>query len=89
MLCGFLRVYLYFLNSIFFFCVNNAVGNLKIFYIFTGGIFDDENYETEVSFRYAIIRENMYNPKIELVPIIKKVDPSDSFQTEKIGSINN
>lgn len=51
-----------------------------------GGIFHEDNYEAEIAFRNAIIRENMYNPKVEFIPIIQKVDRDDSFKAQKIGS---
>lgn len=50
-----------------------------------GGIFHEENSDAEIAFRHAVIRENMYNPKMELIPLIRKIDPTDSFQAEKVA----
>lgn len=60
-------------------------GNFLLQNQFTGGIFHPENFEEEIAFRQAVTRENMYNPKMEIVPIIRKLDPIDSYQAEKIG----
>lgn len=53
--------------------------------IYAGGIFHEENSDAEIAFRHAVIRENMYNPKMELIPLIRKIDPADSFQAEKVA----
>lgn len=54
------------------------------FVICEGAIYNPNNHEAEIAFRYAIYQENMYNPRIEFVPVVRIVDPSDSFQAEKI-----
>lgn len=38
-----------------------------------------------MAFGYAINRENMYGAKFNLVPIIKKIDTTDSYETEEAG----
>lgn len=38
-----------------------------------------------MAFRYAVIRENMYGAKFNLVPIVKMVDTTDSYETEEAG----
>lgn len=48
-------------------------------------MFHDHDGETEMAFRFAIIRENLYNSRLEFVPLVRIVDPMDSFQAEKIG----
>ncbi|KAJ6638984.1 Glutamate receptor ionotropic, kainate 2 [Pseudolycoriella hygida] len=50
-----------------------------------GAIFHNDNKEAEVAFRNAILRENMYNPRIEFRPIVKEVDRDDSFQAQKLA----
>lgn len=55
-------------------------------YLLLGGIFHEDNYEAEIAFRNAIIRENMYNQRVEFIPIVKLVDRDDSFKAQKIGA---
>lgn len=50
-----------------------------------GAMFHEHNGDIEMAFRYAVIRENLYNSRIEFVPLIRYVDPMDSFQAEKVG----
>lgn len=50
-----------------------------------GGIFHEENYESEIAFRYAVERVNMHERRFEFVPSIHHVSPSDSFKAERIG----
>ncbi|XP_077295114.1 glutamate receptor ionotropic, kainate 2-like isoform X1 [Arctopsyche grandis] len=54
-----------------------------------GGIFHPDNYETELAFRYAIKRVNQYSrhdgSKTIIEPIIRRVDPKDSFKAGKIA----
>lgn len=54
---------------------------------FAGGIFHEENYNSEVAFRYAIDRVNMMEKNFELVPVIHRVSNTDSYKTERIGKI--
>lgn len=48
-------------------------------------MFHEENSEAELAFRYAIARENMYNSRLEFLPLVRLVDPTDTFQAEKTG----
>lgn len=50
-----------------------------------GGIFHEDNSAVEIAFRNAILRENMDNTKLEFIPLVRRVDPEDSFEAEKIG----
>lgn len=50
-----------------------------------GGLFHSDNQDAEIAFRYALIRENMYNARLEFVPIIRRIDATDSYQAEKAG----
>lgn len=56
--------------------------------MYIGGLFHAENNDAEVAFRNALDLENRYNDKFELRPIVRRLDPSDSFAAEKMG-INN
>ncbi|KAG5684283.1 hypothetical protein PVAND_013519 [Polypedilum vanderplanki] len=49
-----------------------------------GAIFHDDNSDSEIAFRYAIKRVNMYESGFELVPLIRHISASDSFKTERI-----
>lgn len=49
-------------------------------------MFHEHDGETEMAFRFAIIRENLYNSRLEFVPLVQIVDPLDSFQAEKVGT---
>lgn len=64
--------------SITFYCLLNFI---------EGAIFHDGYEEAEQAFRYAVIRENMYNLKHELVPIIRKIDESDTCEAETVGEL--
>lgn len=61
------------------------------FFILSGAIFDIDNDDAEIAFRYAVIRENMYGAKISFVPITKVVDLTDTYEAEQAGkfSINS
>ena len=50
-----------------------------------GGIFHEDNYESEIAFRYSIERVNMHEKNVELVPSIHHVSTTDSFKAERIG----
>lgn len=54
-----------------------------------GAIFDVDNEEAEIAFRYAVIRENMYGSKINFVPSIKIVDATDTYEAEQAGKCSN
>lgn len=50
-----------------------------------GAIFDSSSEDAEIAFRYAVIRENMYGAKFNLVPIVKLVDETDTYEAEQAG----
>lgn len=50
-----------------------------------GGIFHEDNYESEIAFRYSVERVNMHEKSLEFVPFIHHVSASDSFKAERIG----
>ncbi|KAL7026717.1 hypothetical protein ACKWTF_005135 [Chironomus riparius] len=49
-----------------------------------GVIFHDDSNESEIAFRYAIKRINMYESGFELEPLIRYASSYDSFKTERI-----
>lgn len=51
-----------------------------------GAIFASDDEVAEIAFRHAVLRENMYNA-FELKPIIKRIDPFDSFEAERTGKM--
>lgn len=53
-----------------------------------GVIFHDDSNESELAFRYAIKRINMYESGFELEPLIRYASTYDSFKTERIGKRN-
>lgn len=55
------------------------------FRLILGAIFDIDNEDAEIAFRYAVIRENMYGAKFNLVPNVKIVDATDTFEVEQAG----
>lgn len=50
-----------------------------------GGIFHDDNYESEIAFRYTVERINMHERNFELIPLVRHVSRTDSFRAERIG----
>lgn len=49
-------------------------------------MFHEDNIDAEIAFKTAIDRENMsHNKNFEFVPVIRRVDPMDTYQAEKIG----
>ena len=50
-----------------------------------GAIFDKENGEAEIAFKHAVFRENMYGAKFTLVPIIKIIDATNTYDAEEAG----
>lgn len=50
-----------------------------------GGIFNEDNSELEIAFRNAILSQNKGNDKYEFIPLVRRVDPDDSYGAEKIG----
>lgn len=54
-------------------------------WLISGAIFDIENEEAEIAFKYAIFRENMYGAKFNLVPNIKVIDATNTFEVEQAG----
>lgn len=50
-----------------------------------GAIFDINNEEAEIAFRYAVIRENMYGAKLNFIPITKVIDATDTYEAEQAG----
>lgn len=53
-------------------------------YIHLGAIFDNDHDEAQIAFLRAISRENLYN-NFELVPLVRNIDATNSFEAEKIG----
>lgn len=53
--------------------------------LFAGAIFDESSEEAQIAFKYAVIRENMFDGKFELVPVIKTIQSTDSYAAEKEG----
>lgn len=58
----------------------------RLLFLFIGAVFHDENHESEIAFRYAIKRINMYETGFELEPLVRYVSSYDSFKTERIGN---
>lgn len=52
---------------------------------FAGAIFDENSEEAQIAFKYAVIRENMYDGKFELVPVIKTIQSTESSAAEQAG----
>lgn len=50
-----------------------------------GAIIDIDNEEAEIAFNYAVIRENMYGAKFNMVPTIKVIDATNTFEVEQAG----
>lgn len=50
-----------------------------------GIIFSNKNNETEIAFRTAIERANVFERSFELEPIVEYADTDDSFMVEKTG----
>lgn len=57
----------------------------KLVKMILGAIFDIDNEEAEIAFKYAVFRENMYGAKFNLVPIIKTIDASNTYEAEQAG----
>lgn len=55
------------------------------FSLFVGAIFDENSEEAQIAFKYAVIRENMYDGKFELVPVIKTIQSTESYAAEQAG----
>lgn len=49
-----------------------------------GGLFHDDNYESEMAFRYAVYRYNMYNTDIHFKSNIQHVSKTDTFTVSKL-----
>lgn len=41
--------------------------------------------EAEIAFKHAVFRENMYGAKFNLVPIIKNIDATNTYEAEEAG----
>lgn len=54
---------------------------------FLGVIFNENNNDNEIAFRYGLKRINMHEEKFELIPIIRYAPEFDSFKTETIGEL--
>lgn len=63
----------------------SAENDWTAFLPFSGALFDDNSEESQIAFKYAVIRENMYDGKFELVPIIKTIQSTDSYSAEQAG----
>lgn len=59
----------------------------KLVLLFAGAIFDENSEEAQIAFKYAVIRENMYDGKFELVPVIKTIQSTESSAAEKAGKL--
>ena len=69
--------------------INFDYHNFPISLLFwIGVIFHDDSNESEIAFRYAIKRINMYESGFELEPLIRYASSYDSFKTERIGKRN-
>lgn len=55
--------------------------------MFIGAIFDNGNEEAEIAFKHAVFRENMYGAKFNLVPIIKNIDATNTYEAEAAGEL--
>lgn len=53
--------------------------------LISGAIFDIDNEDAEIAFRYAVIRENMYGAKLNFVPVTKVVDATNTYEAEQAG----
>lgn len=53
------------------------------FFPFSGALFDENSEESQIALKYAVIRENMYDNKFELVPMIKTIQSTDSYSAEQ------
>ena len=51
-----------------------------------GAIFSVHDHESIIAFHSAIHKENTYERRFELRPILRNVTEFDSFVTEKIGA---
>lgn len=61
------------------------INKVPIHVCFAGGIFHDENSDSEIAFRYAVERVNMHEKSFQLEPLIYHVSPTDSFKAQRIG----
>lgn len=59
----------------------------RIVLVFAGAIFDENSEEAQIAFKYAVIRENMYDGKFELVPVIKTIQSTESSAAEQAGKL--
>jgi hypothetical protein len=57
--------------------------------IFAGAIFHEDNYNSEIAFKYAVERVNLHEKNFEFVPIVHRVSRLDSYKTERIGEAFN
>lgn len=53
-----------------------------------GVIFDNGNEEAEIAFKHAVFRENMYGAKFNLVPMVKNIDATNTYEAEQAGRLN-
>lgn len=54
----------------------------------TGAFFDEDDVDSLDIFDIAISRQNAFNTKFRLEPIIKRIASMDSFQAEQAGKHN-
>lgn len=59
-----------------------------ISYTNVGGLFHEENTETEMAFKYAIARHNMYNNQVKFRTNIQRISRTDAFSASKIGKVS-
>lgn len=52
----------------------------------TGAFFDEDDTDSMEIFDIAISRQNAFNTKFRLEPIIKQIASMDSFQAEQAGN---
>lgn len=58
-------------------------------YLILGVIFDIDDEETQLAFKHAVVRENIANfNKFYLVPIIKNIDITNTYEAEEAGESN-
>lgn len=45
------------------------------------------NEEAQIAFKHAVFRENMYGAKFNLVPVIKVIDTTNTYEAEQAGKL--
>lgn len=71
--------------------IETCIENLCLYVLFlcvfslAGAIFHEDNYESEIAFKYSVERINMFEKGFELVPLIHHISPVDSYKAERVG----